>query len=63
MGKRDLSSDCVITTVAEACNCDTANGLVSSNKEVTYWSKALAELVTATLLEKSSSVLSIGKRC
>eukprot|EP00972_Heterocapsa_arctica_P086544 12757410-Heterocapsa_arctica.AAC.1 len=59
LGQNDLSSDCVINTISEPTKVDTANGLVSSNKEVTYWSQALDE----TLLEKSVSVLSIGKRC
>eukprot|EP00972_Heterocapsa_arctica_P019007 2806237-Heterocapsa_arctica.AAC.1 len=63
MGKKDLSSDCVINTISETNKFDTANGLLSPNQEVTYWSKALGEFVTATLLEESVSVLSIGKRC
>eukprot|EP00972_Heterocapsa_arctica_P077613 11446088-Heterocapsa_arctica.AAC.1 len=33
LGNKDLSSDCVINTVADAANFDAANGLVFSNKE------------------------------
>eukprot|EP00972_Heterocapsa_arctica_P014002 2063899-Heterocapsa_arctica.AAC.1 len=63
MCNNDISSDCVINTISETTKFNTANGLVSSNQEVIYWSKALDEFVTATLLDESLSVLSIGKRC
>eukprot|EP00972_Heterocapsa_arctica_P006228 915623-Heterocapsa_arctica.AAC.1 len=63
MGKKDVDSDCVINTISETTKFDAANRLISSNQEVTYWSKALAELITAMLLDESVPVLSIGKRC
>eukprot|EP00972_Heterocapsa_arctica_P010674 1566138-Heterocapsa_arctica.AAC.1 len=59
MGKKDINSDCVVKKTKGAIDFDTANATVSSDHEVTYWSKALKQFVTATLLEKSVSVLSI----
>eukprot|EP00972_Heterocapsa_arctica_P070274 10380734-Heterocapsa_arctica.AAC.1 len=63
MGNNDLRSGCVINTISETTKFDIASGLVSSNQEVTYWPLALDEFVTATLLDQSVPILSIGKRC
>eukprot|EP00972_Heterocapsa_arctica_P009354 1377410-Heterocapsa_arctica.AAC.1 len=63
MGQKALRDDDVVSTVKITAKFDTANGLVLSNKEVTYWSEALKEQVTTHLLDEAGSVISIGKRC
>eukprot|EP00972_Heterocapsa_arctica_P026507 3903627-Heterocapsa_arctica.AAC.1 len=59
MCKKALRDNDVVSAAQVPSTLDTANGHVTSNKEVTCWSTALKESVTAHLLDESSSVISI----